>query len=710
MSTKLQEKYKSYVFDSLIFYKRKAVKSVMKRDISILKSMLLWANLQKNSIFASMIDRLTVEKIKDAANIVDVVSEFVSLRRSGANYKGLCPFHNERTPSFFVSPSRGICHCFSCGRGGTPINFIMEHEQMTYVEALRWLARKYNIEIKERELTDKERQEQSERDSMFIVNEWAADYFKQILLESEGGNSIGLQYFRSRGFRDDIISKFHLGYDVQDRHQLAREAQAKGYQLDFLLKTGICYKNDRSEYIDRYAGRVIFPWLSVSGKIVGFGGRLLDSRTKGVAQKYVNSPDSEIYHKDQLLYGIYQAKKAISREDRVYMVEGYTDVISMHQCGIENVVANSGTALSVHQIRMLHRFTSNITLLYDGDAAGIHAALRGTDMILAEGMNIKVLVLPDGDDPDSFARKHSSADFKQYIEDHQVDFIQFKTNLMLNGVTDPAKRSEAINSIVQSIAVVPNQILRDTYIHDCAQRLNIAESTLINTMNKFIREAQDRMNKAPNAEAQQANSASATTQKYINNPSIPKVETMLMQIIIRHGDFIIYRDIEDEEGNLINLTVAEWINYSLSAENLRFSVEIYNRVLDETLEHLRDNNFSAEQYFIHHNDIEISQLATELILDKYQYIREQKEESTGKQNVSDEARMEKETEKLRNEVLHLLLDFHFDLLERRLQQIKMEITQPNNTPERMASLMKDFRDTQQKRNELAQQRGNNIIR
>ena len=657
-----------------------------------------------------MIDRLTVEKIKDAANIVDVVSEFVSLRRSGANYKGLCPFHNERTPSFFVSPSRGICHCFSCGRGGTPINFIMEHEQMTYVEALRWLARKYNIEIKERELTDKERQEQSERDSMFIVNEWAADYFKQILLESEGGNSIGLQYFRSRGFRDDIISKFHLGYDVQDRHQLAREAQAKGYQLDFLLKTGICYKNDRSEYIDRYAGRVIFPWLSVSGKIVGFGGRLLDSRTKGVAQKYVNSPDSEIYHKDQLLYGIYQAKKAISREDRVYMVEGYTDVISMHQCGIENVVANSGTALSVHQIRMLHRFTSNITLLYDGDAAGIHAALRGTDMILAEGMNIKVLVLPDGDDPDSFARKHSSADFKQYIEDNQVDFIQFKTNLMLNGVTDPAKRSEAINSIVQSIAVVPNQILRDTYIHDCAQRLNIAESTLINTMNKFIREAQDRMNKTPNAEAQQANSASATTQKYINNPSIPKVETMLMQVIIRHGDFIIYRDIEDEEGNLINLTVAEWINYSLAAENLRFSVDIYNRVLDETLEHLRDNNFSAEQYFIHHNDIEISQLATELILDKYQYIREQKEESTGKQNFSDEARMEKETEKLRNEVLHLLLDFHFDLLERRLQQIKMEITQPNNTPERMASLMKDFRDTQQKRNELAQQRGNNIIR
>ena len=355
-----------------------------------------------------MIDSQTVERIKDASNIVDVVSEFVTLRKSGSNYKGLCPFHNEKTPSFYVSPARGTCHCFGCGKGGNAISFIMEHEQMTYPEALRWLAHKYNIEIKERELTDDEKREQSERESMFIINEWVSNYFEDILHNNVDGVAIGMQYFRTRGFRDDVIRKFKLGYDLSDRLALARAAKLKGYQDEYLLKTGVCYRNDRGELIDRYSGRVIFPWIGISGKVVGFGGRVLDSRTKGVNQKYVNSPDSDIYHKDHELYGIYQAKKAIAKEDRVYMVEGYTDVISMHQCGIENVVANSGTALSIHQIHMLHRFTANITLLYDGDSAGIHAALRGTDMLLQEGMNLKVLLLPDSEDPDSFARKHSS--------------------------------------------------------------------------------------------------------------------------------------------------------------------------------------------------------------------------------------------------------------------------------------------------------------
>ena len=413
-----------------------------------------------------MIDKATQDKIKDAANIVEVVSEFVTLHKSGANYKGLCPFHNEKTPSFIVSPARGTCHCFGCGKGGTPVSFIMEHEQLTYPEALRWLANKYHIEIRERELTDNERREQNERESMFIVNEWAASYFNNILHDNPDGVALGLQYFRSRGFRDDIIKKFRLGYDIADRHALAAAARAAGYNEEFLLRTGICYRNDRGELIDRYAGRVMFPWTGISGKIVGFGGRLLDSRTKGVNQKYVNSPDSDIYHKDRELYGIYQAKKAIAREDRVYMVEGYTDVISMHQRGIENVVANSGTALSVHQIHTLHRFTSNITLLYDGDAAGIHAAMRGTDMLLAEGMNLKVLLLPDGDDPDSFARKHTVADFRKYIEEHQTDFMEFKTDLMLKNERDPLKRSEAINSIIKSISLVNDQILRDTYLHD----------------------------------------------------------------------------------------------------------------------------------------------------------------------------------------------------------------------------------------------------
>ena len=424
-----------------------------------------------------MIDRLTVERIKDAANIVDVVSEFVTLRKSGSNYKGLCPFHNEKTPSFYVSPARGTCHCFGCGKGGNPISFIMEHEQMTYPEALRWLANKYHIEIKERELTDDEKREQSERESMFIINEWASGYFEDILHNNVDGVAIGMQYFRTRGFRDDIIRKFKLGFDLPDRLTLGRTARQKGFQDEYLLKTGICYRNERGELVDRYSGRVIFPWIGISGKVVGFGGRVLDARTKGVNQKYVNSPDSDIYHKDHELYGIYQAKKAIAKEDRVYMVEGYTDVISMHQCGIENVVANSGTALSIHQIHTLHRFTANITLLYDGDAAGIHAALRGTDMLLQEGMNLKVLLLPDNDDPDSFARKHTAEEFKDYIEQHATDFIRFKTALLLDNETDPLKRSEAINSIVTSISMVQNPILRDTYLHDCSQRIGINEAT-----------------------------------------------------------------------------------------------------------------------------------------------------------------------------------------------------------------------------------------
>ena len=656
-----------------------------------------------------MIDHLTIERIKDAANIVDVVSEFVSLQRSGANYKGLCPFHDEKTPSFFVSPSRGMCHCFSCGRGGNPVNFIMEHEQMTYPEALRWLARKYHIEIKERALSDEERREQSERESMFIVNEWAAAYFQDILHNHTDGKAIGLQYFRARGFRDDIISKFQLGYDLTRREALANKAIGEGYKGEFLLKTGLCYQNDRGELIDRYSGRVIFPWISVSGKVVGFGGRLLDARTKGVAQKYVNSPDSEIYHKEQQLYGIYQAKRAISKEDRVYMVEGYTDVISMHQCGIENVVANSGTALSIHQIHMLHRFTSNITLLYDGDEAGIHAALRGTDMILAEGMNIKVLMLPDGDDPDSFARKHSAADFKAFIEQNQTDFIQFKTNLMLKGVTDPAKRSEAISSIVQSIAVVPNQILRDTYIHDCAQRLSIAEGTLINAMNNYIRESRERMQSRNQTAAAPAPIIPVSAPTVNFSPDTPKVEMMLAQAIVRYGERIILKEVEDEAGNVHDLSVAQYIDYDLGADGLRFSVDLYNRILQETLAHLGDNGFNTEQYFVHHNDIEISKLATELTLDKYQYYRTQKAEHEQERVVNEALREEEEREKLKNEVLHLLLDFRLDYLERRLKELQQDITQAVNEPERMMMLMKEFQEAQKLRNDCARQLGSNIV-
>lgn len=662
-----------------------------------------------------MIDHATIERIKDAANIVEVVSEFVTLRKSGSNYKGLCPFHDEKTPSFYVSPARGTCHCFGCGKGGNPVGFIMEHEQMTYPEALRWLARKYHIEIKERELSDNEKREQSERESMFIVNEWAASYFQHLMHDTADGVAIGMQYFRSRGFRDDIVSKFQLGYDDTDRRALAQEALRKGYKEDFLLKTGICYKNDRGELIDRYAGRVIFPWIGISGKVVGFGGRLLDSRTKGVNQKYVNSPDSDIYHKDRELYGIYQAKKAIAKEDRVYMVEGYTDVISMHQCGIENVVANSGTALSVHQIHILHRFTSNITLLYDGDAAGIHAALRGTDMLLSEGMNLKVLLLPDGDDPDSFARKHSADEFRKYIEEHQTDFIEFKTDLLLRGERDPLKRSEAINSIVRSISFVTNPILRDTYLHDCSVRMGINEATLINTLNNFIRSNRE----ATASSSDNSQTTKPTTQnsqlKIQNSPSplqqASKVEQMLVELIVRNGDTVIYNNVETEDGTTVNLNVAQYIAYNLGVDGLKFANPLNSRILDEAVNHAGDEQFCAEQFFLHHSDIEISRIATDLCMDKYQLLDEQKAVRADEEKNADELRVEEENriEALRQQTEHLLNDFRMDYLEQRLRDLKRDISLAVNDPERLQQLMEEYKTAHELRSQLARLLGNNII-
>ena len=662
-----------------------------------------------------MIDHATIERIKDAANIVEVVSEFVTLRKSGSNYKGLCPFHDENTPSFYVSPARGTCHCFGCGKGGNPVGFIMEHEQMTYPEALRWLARKYHIEIKERELSDNEKREQSERESMFIVNEWAASYFQHLMHDTADGVAIGMQYFRSRGFRDDIVSKFQLGFDSTDRRALAQEALRKGYKEDFLLKTGICYKNDRGELIDRYAGRVTFPWIGISGKVVGFGGRLLDSRTKGVNQKYVNSPDSEIYHKDRELYGIYQAKKAIAKEDRVYMVEGYTDVISMHQCGIENVVANSGTALSVHQIHILHRFTSNITLLYDGDAAGIHAALRGTDMLLSEGMNLKVLLLPDGDDPDSFARKHSAEDFRKYIEEHQTDFIEFKTDLLLRNERDPLKRSEAINSVVRSISFVTNPILRDTYLHDCSVRMGINEATLINTLNNFIRSNCEETASSLN-NSQSTQTATQNSQLKIQNSPSPlqqasKVEQMLVELVVRNGDTIIYNNVETEDGTTVNLNVAQYIAYNLGVDGLKFANPLNSRILDEAVNHAGDENFCAEQFFLHHSDIEISRIATDLCMDKYQLLDEQKAARADEEKNADELRVEEENriEALRQQTEHLLNDFRMDYLEQRLRDLKRDISLAVNEPERLQQLMEEYKTAHELRSKLARLLGSNII-
>ncbi len=700
-----------------------------------------------------MIDRLTIERIKEAADIVDVVSEFVSLKRSGSNYKGLCPFHNDRTPSFYVSPTRGTCHCFTCGEGGDSVGFLMKHEQLTYPEALRWLANRYGIEIEEKQLTDEQRKQQTEREGMFIANNWAADYYTDILHNDVDGRAVGMQYFRQRGFRDDIIKKFRLGFSPADRYAMPRKAKEKGYNLNFLEQTGLCYKDNKGELVDRFSGRAMFPWISVSGNVVAFGGRVLDQRTKGVNQKYVNSPDSPIYHKDHELYGIYQAKKAIGKEDFVFMVEGYTDVISMHQCGIENVVANSGTALSVHQIHLLHRFTSNIVLLYDGDDAGIHAALRGTDMLLAEGMNVKVLLLPDGDDPDSFARKHTADDFRKYVEEHQTDFIEFKTRVLLQGVTDPIKRSEAINSIVKSVSMITDPIVRATYIKDCSSRLGINEQTLLVTMNNFIRAYRDEKRKEEdrNNRALQRGEQSQTAQQQPTpttqsptpqndsydeippeaflppeafsqpQPSNPpsggeisstsgslstvegggrgltpithdlSVQDLLIQFIIKYGEQVILDNVETDEGQTVSLNVAQVAQIDLANDSLTFANPLHTQILEEAVAHSGEEGFKTERYFRLHADYEISQLAIKLTEDPVQLTKTYQ--------------LKYEPERLKGQLEHLLLDVRFEFVENRLTYIRQEMGLCSNDAEKYMSLIGEMQQLQKLRMKIAKMLG-----
>ena len=652
-----------------------------------------------------MIDRPTIAKIMDATKIEEVVSEFVTLKKRGINYVGLCPFHNDSNPSFSVSPTRGICHCFTCGKGGNAINFLMELEQMTYPDALRWLAKKYKIEIQERELTNEEKQRESERESMFIVNDWAAKYFQDILLHDVDGIAIGMAYFRGRGFRDDIIRKFQLGFALPKRTALAEAAKAAGYNPKYLVDTGLCFKVDKDEagnksgedkILDRFSGRAIFPWFSVSGKVVAFGGRVLDSRTKGISQKYVNSPDSVIYHKERELYGLYQAKKAIAKEDCVFMVEGYTDVISMHQCGIENVVANSGTALSVHQIRLLHRFTSNIVLLYDGDNAGIHAALRGTDMLLEEEMNVKVLFLPDGNDPDSFARSHSAEEFRRYIQENQTDFIQFKTDILLRGVTDPVKRSQAINSIVESISKIKNQITRASYITDCSHRLGVNEAIIVNALNNFVRNGMSEQVKAERRAAGLKDSTVAAAQQAqsVMRAVTPldkllEVEGLLVQLIIHHGDQLI--TVQDVDGNDVEVAVAQYISLDLGGDGFKFHNDLYNQIMQEAVEHLeKEDDFVAETYFANHPNPEISRLAGL---------------PTGAQEVSTASlQMKMSADKLRQFVFKDILSFRTHYVAQRIIEVQQEFAKnPTNR-----ELLQEFMKLKQMNTLLASQ-ANNIF-
>ena len=643
-----------------------------------------------------MIDRPTIDRIMDATKIEEVVSEFVTLKKRGVNYIGLCPFHNDSHPSFSVSPTRGICHCFTCGKGGNAINFLMELEQMTYPDALRWLAKKYHIEIKERELSSEEKQRESERESMFIVNEWTAKYFQNILQNDVDGRAIGMQYFRSRGFRDDIIKKFQLGFSLNQRTALADAAVKEGYNPKYLAATGVLIASDKEpgQYFDRFSGRAIFPWFSVSGKVVAFGGRVLDSRTKGVNQKYVNSPDSEIYHKERELYGLYQAKKAIAKEDCVFMVEGYTDVISMHQCGIENVVANSGTALSVHQIRLLHRFTNNIVLLYDGDAAGVHAALRGTNMLLEEEMNVKVLFLPDGNDPDSFARNHTAEQFRQYIADNQTDFIQFKTDIMLKGVTDPVKRSEAINSIVESISKIKNQITRASYITDCSHRLGVNEAVIINALNGFIRNGMsEQVKEERRAAGLRDQNIAMPQQRPVQSAITPldklrEVEDLLIKIVIHHGDEKII--VEDSEGNKVELPAAQYIYLDMQGDDFKFHNPIYNQIMDEAMEHIEEEGFKCDTYFGSHSNPEISKLAGL---------------PTGEQEITTASlQMKMNEEKLRQQILKDLLCFRTHYISQRIVEVQQEFRQNPGNKELLAEYVK-----LKKMNALVAAKSNNVF-
>ncbi|MCM1333364.1 MAG: DNA primase [Bacteroides sp.] len=554
-----------------------------------------------------IIEKETVQRILDTADIVDVVSDFVHLKRRGANYMGLCPFHNERTPSFSVSKSKNICKCFSCGKGGSPVNFIMQLEQLSYNEALRYLAKKYNIEIKEREQTDQERELESERESMFAVNEYAMQHFERNIHDTPDGRNIGLAYFLERGINEASIKKFHLGYALEKSNDFYETALRKGFKDKYLLDTGLCIKTDSGRVYDRFKGRVIYPVFAVSGKVVAFGGRTLK---KDVA-KYVNSPESLIYHKSSQLYGMYQAKSAIVRQDKCILVEGYMDVISMHQSGIENVVASSGTSLTEGQIRMIHRFTENVTVIYDGDAAGIKASLRGIDMLLAEGLDIKVVLLPDGDDPDSFAQKHTSSELEEYIKEHEDDFIRFKTEILLKGENDPLARSRMVNDIIRSIAVIPDQVKRNIYIKDCSRRLDIDELVVsrqvalqIKTIaeNEYDRKQKERARqtianieqpqepeeKPEPEEVERLVIGSASGSEQYNVRILRPYESAILKYVVRYGMVTLCEEYAEDGTPLQSVKVIDYIGYELKREEFEFVNKDLKHTFDEAMALLDD--------------------------------------------------------------------------------------------------------------------------
>lgn len=697
-----------------------------------------------------MIDQPTIDRILDAAQIYDVVSDFVTLRKRGVNYVGLCPFHDDKTPSFYVSPAKGLCKCFACGKGGNVVHFIMEHEQMSYPEALKYLAKKYGIEIKERELSSEEKIAQSERESLFIVNNFARDYFQNILKNHIDGRSIGMAYFHSRGFRDDIIEKFQLGYCTESHDALAQEALKKGYKKDYLVKTGLCYETDDHRLRDRFWGRVIFPVHTLSGKVVAFGGRVLAGATKGVKVKYVNSPESEIYHKSNELYGIYFAKQAIMKQDRCFLVEGYTDVISMHQSGIENVVASSGTALTPGQIRMIHRFTNNMTVLYDGDAAGIKASIRGIDMLLEEGMNVKVCLLPDGDDPDSFARKHNATEFQNFIQENETDFIRFKTNLLLEDAgKDPIKRAELIGNLVQSISIIPEAIVRDVYIKECAQLLHVEDKLLVSEVAKRREKQAEQQAERAERERRSANASRANAEAGINGsqtatvappdaqqvigytpeslpaslpsetppPFLPqeeyvsfipqegkegqefyKYERLILKMVVLYGERVMC-NVTNEEGQETPITVTEYIVNDLKEDELAFHNPLHRQILTEAAERIHNEGFTAERYFVAHPDPVISKLSVELISNRYQLRKSQIE-----QMVTDE-------ERLYELIPRLMINFKYAIVCEELKHTLFALQNPTiaNDETQCNSIMERYNELNKVKSIMAKRLGDRVI-
>ena len=723
-----------------------------------------------------MIDRATINKIMDAANIVDVVSDFVTLKRAGANLKGLCPFHDDRTPSFMVSPAKNYCKCFACGKGGNPVGFIMEHEQISYPEALRYLAKKYGITIEEKELTQEEVQRQDDRESMFIVNQWANEWFQHQLNETPDGKAIGLTYFRGRGFRDDIIRKFQLGFcpdrnveieqTDEDGHPrrlrmgvMSHEALKKGFQERFLtndpetgMGTGLSIKNDKGALRDRFWGRVIFPIFTMSGKVVGFGGRVLDSATKGVNVKYQNSPESVIYSKKKELYGLFQAKQAIRKNDLCFLVEGYTDVMAMHQSGIENVVASSGTALTDDQIRLIHRLTDNITVIYDGDAAGIKASQRGIDMLLAQGMNVRLLLLPDGDDPDSFARKHNASDYQNYLAEHQVDFIKFKTNLLLEEAKgDPVAKSKLVNNIVQSIAVIPNEITRAVYVQETAATMQMQERLIASAVAKQVQtnyeeslkrdnrggksvESGERNGEAANAGMQGAASVETAEQIHGRGTSSPydntqgenvsslppndtdslvqnirereqqrlhNKEAELVRLVLRYGEQII-GNLPDEQGQNQPISVIEYIVASLIQDELTLVTPIHKAILDLAIEHVHDEGFKAEKFFLNYPDPEINALTFDMVTDKEQLSRMHQKQTT--QYTEKENPLPSMTE-------HILTDYKIEIVNKEAKQIMREVQNPDlmKDTQRYLQVMTRYKEIKEIQKKLSQQQGGRAL-